>query len=158
MSNATLQAPSAFVSHPGQGERYLDVIRLVAGSEQTGGAFSLLEFELPPHFQGPPPHRHGQMTETFYVVRGTLTVRLDDQAERLSAGGCVVIEPGVLHTFSNAGAEPARFLLLATPGGHEQFFHDLQDLIRRDGQWPPRDVAALLEIGRRNDTTYEVAG
>jgi len=156
MSNATLQAPGAFINLPGQGERFLDVIRLVAGTEQTGGACSMLEFDLPPHFQGPPPHRHGRMTETFYVLHGTLTVRADDQTLRLGAGGCAVIEPGTLHTFGNAEAEGVRFLLLATPGGHEAFFRDLQELVAREGVWPPRDVAALLEIGRRNDTSYEV--
>jgi hypothetical protein len=31
-------------------------------------------------------------------------------------------------------------------------------LILHHGNWPPRDVAALLETGRRNDTTYEAAG
>jgi quercetin dioxygenase-like cupin family protein len=156
MSNATLQAPSAYINLPGQGERFLDVIRLVAGTEQTGGAYSMLEFDLPPRFQGPPPHRHGAMTETFYVLQGTLTVRADDETRELGAGGCAVIEPGVLHTFGNPTDGPARFLLVATPGGHEQFFRDLQELVLRDGEWPPRDVAALLEIGRRNDTSYEV--
>ena len=43
------------------------------------GTFSLTETTLAPGFPGPVPHRHARMVDSFYVLEGTLTVRLGDR-------------------------------------------------------------------------------
>jgi mannose-6-phosphate isomerase-like protein (cupin superfamily) len=39
----------------------------------------------------------------FYVLEGTLTMRLGDETTELPAGSFVCVPPGVVHTFSNPG-------------------------------------------------------
>jgi quercetin dioxygenase-like cupin family protein len=69
---------------------------------------------------GSPMHRHRDEDEAWYVIEGELTFWLGD--ERLTAGpGSFVFGPrGIAHRFQVASAE-ARFLLIVTPAGFEQF-------------------------------------
>lgn len=67
---------------PGEGEHY-DAgpaqIVIKAAGEHTGGSFFLAESTLAPGFAGPPPHRHRELHDMFYVLDGTLTLRLGDR-------------------------------------------------------------------------------
>ena len=48
-------------------------IVIKAAGEQTGGSFFLAESTLAPGFAGPPPHRHRELHDMFYVLEGTLS-------------------------------------------------------------------------------------
>jgi uncharacterized cupin superfamily protein len=61
----------------------------------------------------------------FYVLDGTLTMRLGDQTTELQAGSFVCVPPGVVHTFSNPGETPVRVLKFSTPTGWENYMRDL---------------------------------
>ena len=61
----------------------------------------------------------------FYVLDGTLTMHLGDQATEVPAGSFVCVPPGVVHTFSNPGDSPVRFLNFNTPAGWENYMRDL---------------------------------
>jgi len=61
----------------------------------------------------------------FYVLDGTLTVRLGDETTELPAGSFVCVPPGVVHTFSNPSETPVRFLNFNTPAGWENYMRDL---------------------------------
>ena len=63
--------------------------------------------------------------ESFYVLDGTLTMRLGDETTELPAGSFVCVPPGVVHTFSNPTAVPVRFLNFNTPAGWENYMRDL---------------------------------
>jgi mannose-6-phosphate isomerase-like protein (cupin superfamily) len=117
---------------------------LVRGSD-TDGAWSLLDYTMPPRFAGPPPHRHRHTTETFYCVRGEATMTLDGRAVRLAAGELVVVPPGVAHAFANAGEAPATLLIHLSPGGFERYFDELAALVR-EGPWPPVDPSAVARL------------
>jgi mannose-6-phosphate isomerase-like protein (cupin superfamily) len=78
-----------------------------------------------PGFPGPPPHFHERLHDMFYVLDGTLTVRLGDETTELPAGSFVSVPPGVVHTFSNPGETPVRFLNFNTPAGWENYMRDL---------------------------------
>lgn len=55
-----------------------------AVAAQTNGDFSLMERTLPPAGRRPPPHRHTNCSEAFFVLDGTVTVELEGIA--ISAG------------------------------------------------------------------------
>lgn len=96
----------ATVLRPGEGERIgsgAAVARIMATVESTNGAFTLTETTIPPGFPGPPRHRHDRMTDAFFVLEGTLTVHLDDEAITLEPGSYVSVPPDTVHTFSNHG-------------------------------------------------------
>ncbi|HZT53340.1 MAG TPA: cupin domain-containing protein [Gaiellaceae bacterium] len=80
------------------------------------------EYIAPPHFAGPPLHVHPGFDESFLLLEGALRVRVEDQAVELAPGASAYVSGSTPHTFSNPGAKPARFLLVCSPGGWEDFF------------------------------------
>jgi quercetin dioxygenase-like cupin family protein len=47
------------------------------------------------------PHEHGDSTNVFHVLRGTVTVIQDDEEEAVEAPGVVLHERGVVHGARN---------------------------------------------------------
>jgi mannose-6-phosphate isomerase-like protein (cupin superfamily) len=126
-----------------------------ADSADTNGAWSLLEYQAPPHFEGPARHWHAQTTEAFYVLEGTLTFVIAEQTITAGPGAFVNVPPGVWHTFLNATAEPVRFLTFCSPGGFEQYFDDLLALVASEATWPPQDMGKLEALWARYDVHHE---
>ena len=71
---------------------------------------------------GPPPHIHRREEETFYVQQGTLTVQVGDKTLQASPGDCVYLPRGIAHCFKNTGDIDAKFMVVVTPAGLENFF------------------------------------
>ena len=75
---------------------------------------------------GPGPHFHRTISESFYVLSGT--VRLYDGARWLDAepGDFLFVPEGGIHGFSNESGAPASMLLLFAPGAdREDYFETL---------------------------------
>ena len=122
-----LPASEAVVLAPGEG-RGLSVgagrLSVKAGRNDGGGRFLLTEGELPGGGAGPPLHRHREHIDSFYVLEGTLTLRLGTETRELGEGGYALVPPGVAHTFANPSEAPARYLNLMLPGGFERYFEE----------------------------------
>jgi quercetin dioxygenase-like cupin family protein len=119
---------SATFHRPGEGEVYDfggSSLALKATSDDTGGSFFLSESTLEPGFAGPPLHVHSQLHDMFYVLEGTLTVKIEDETIEAPAGSFVCAPPGTPHTFSNQSGEPVRMLNFNTPGGWEDYMREL---------------------------------
>lgn len=58
-----------------------------------------------------PLHRH-EDDEAWYVLAGTLAVRIGDRDVEIPAGGAALVPGGTAHTFWNPRPEPARYLLI----------------------------------------------
>ena len=128
---------------PGEGEQIGNAAVMKATAELTGGAFSMSEVTLEPGFPGPPPHAHEHTTDTFYVLEGSLHVRVDDQEYDLPAGSYAAVPPGIVHTFSNTSSEQVRFLNLNSPGGWENYLRDLAQAMS-NGVMPGSDEFTAL--------------
>ena len=61
----------------------------------------------------------------FFVLEGTLTMRLGDEIAEAEPGTFVCVPPGVTHTFSNRTDSAVRFLNFNTPSGWENYMRDL---------------------------------
>ncbi len=129
-------------------------LRIRLTTEATGGAYSLIEMTVPARFPIAPPHHHTQFTERFVVIDGEIEAELNGVSQRLRAGDSAVATPGIRHSLRNASDNPASLLLIASPGGHEHFFHELIDWMNREPQWPPADRSQLIAFGLRHDTYY----
>lgn len=58
-----------------------------------------------------PLHRHRD-DEAWYVLEGTLAVRIGEEEVEVPAGGAAIVPGGVAHTFWNPRADAARYLLV----------------------------------------------
>lgn len=119
-----------------------------ATGDDDAGHFSLSETTAAPGFPGPVPHLHRTFVDSFYVLEGTLTLRLGEDTLAVDAGTFALVPPGTVHTFSNPGDAPVRFLNLMAPGGFERYLREVVAAAPPDG---PPDQALMAEIASRYD-------
>jgi mannose-6-phosphate isomerase-like protein (cupin superfamily) len=118
-----------------------------ADATDTAGLLSVFEDALAPWQSGPPLHLHTDKDEAFYVLEGTLTVKVDVEQREVTAGSFVWIPRGTPHAFANAGGSAIRLLSLVVPGGLEALLAEQQQYFAQlEG---PPDLAALSRIGAR---------
>jgi quercetin dioxygenase-like cupin family protein len=87
-------------------------------SEETGGAYAILEQKIPPG-HGPPLHVHRHETEIFYVLEGQFEITVGEQKVAAPAGALVVGPRNIPHT------QDARLLLTVIPGRFANYFIDV---------------------------------
>jgi mannose-6-phosphate isomerase-like protein (cupin superfamily) len=123
-----------------------------AGGDDTDGRWSFFEYTAPPQFAGPPPHWHKETDETFLVLEGTVRFEVDGEPVDAHAGDYVRVPPGVVHKFSNATDEPARFLGLTFPSGLDKYLEELAEMMAGESKWPPDDMRPGLALMAKYDT------
>jgi mannose-6-phosphate isomerase-like protein (cupin superfamily) len=132
-----------------------DLYTFKLNSEDTNGEFAIWECVSPVGNAGPPLHRHLRESETFVVLEGELEFWRDDEPVRARPGAVVHIPKGVLHKFRNVGNDPARLLVMVSPGGFERFFMELgepaQDLSQPPVYDAQPDVAAVVSLALEHD-------
>jgi mannose-6-phosphate isomerase-like protein (cupin superfamily) len=118
---------------------------VLASGAATDGALSVMESEI---HGGPPLHVHSREDESFYVLDGSVTVQCGDETFDAGPGSFVFLPRRVPHAFRSVG-ESVRVLLIATPGGIEEYFRELRlapDLSSRH-QLAERFGIEVLETG-----------
>lgn len=110
-------------------------------SEDTGGAYSIVE-EIDEPAAGGPPHANTRETLAITVVEGDLEVVLPGRSVKLSPGESISVPRGVRHSTRNVGSAPSRTLFTFVPGGFEQFFVEVAAL----GEGGARDLDRVAEI------------
>ena len=135
---------------PGEG-RSVDLgvveMRVLAGGDVTGKAFTLAEFSGTGSGAWTVPHLHREMEESFYVLDGSFTFTVGGRAIEARSGVYILVPRGTAHTIT-AAEGGGRFLTLMVPGGLEEMFFEL-------GLLPPnaiRDPAARAAISARYDS------
>lgn len=122
-----------------------DTYTFKAVGETSDGMLTLFEAIIPPG-GGPPPHIHHREIEYYYVLEGALEITDGDQTFTAPPGTFVTIPKGVLHRFKNAGAEPAKMLLLFTPGGIEGMFFAIGKPATPGSSASPPDAAEVARV------------
>ncbi len=95
-------------------------ITILLDSEQTGGRLTMWIEKTPPG-GGPPLHFHINDDETFHVLEGRVAFFQNSKWDEIGPGGSAFVPRGQLHTFKNAGTEPARMLVTTAPAGFDVF-------------------------------------
>jgi len=111
----------------------------------TMGDFGLYRWTFGPEQSGPGPHFHKVLSESFYVLTGT--VQLFDGTGWVDArpGDFLHVPPGGLHGFRNRTDEPASMLLHFSPGtAREGYFEGLKRL--REGWEPSEEELAAFYV------------
>jgi mannose-6-phosphate isomerase-like protein (cupin superfamily) len=131
---------------PGQGHLLSargNVLAFKAVAAQTGGDFSLMERTVPAGARMPPPHRHVNCSEAFFVLDGTITFVVDDEALTGTAGDFLLVPRGAGHTFGNTSDDTARLLVLHAPA-MDAYFEELHRLWTDPSHPPSVDTERAL--------------
>lgn len=147
--------PAAYLRHASEGEAlwFSDaLLSYVATGAETGGVLTVAEARAP-RSAGSPRHRHLHEDEAWFVLDGELRFWLGDE-ERLAGAGTFVFGPrGIDHRFV-VESEEARFLLLLTPAGFEDFTRacgwPATTRTLPPADLPPKDFAVLMAAAQRH--------
>ena len=107
-----------------------------ADEEETQSRYSVSEWWLEPRTQGPGAHSHPE-DDLFYVIEGTLSVRVGDEWFECPKGSFVLVPGGVTHDFENRGVVRAGVLNFSSPGPFEP---DMPSIVEWFAQNPPKDT------------------
>lgn len=126
-------------------------VRFLCEAEATGGAFSVMDNDLP-YGAGPPPHRH-DWDEAYYIMSGTVDFTLDGKSVRAGAGSFVYAPGGTLHGFQGASREPARMLVIDAPAHSAAFFREVDRIVIG-----PEDFPKVPAIGDAHGIHFAAPG
>lgn len=103
-----------------------NTVDYLATSASTSGGFGLYRWNFGPHVSGPDLHFHRTISESFYVLSGSVLIHDGTRWVETGAGDFVHVPPGGVHGFRNESGEEASMLLLFTPGApREEYFETL---------------------------------
>ena len=112
---------------PGEGRAYpMGRIAAVfkADGAETQERYSISEWSLEPHTQGPGAHSHAE-DDVFYVIEGTMSVRVGEHWTDAARGSFVLVPGGTVHDFENRTDARAAILNVSVPGGFEKEMHGI---------------------------------
>jgi mannose-6-phosphate isomerase-like protein (cupin superfamily) len=107
------------IRHPSGGTTHY-----LATGVSTRGHFGLYRVEMAATQGGPNPHFHRTISESFYVLRGTIA--LYDGARWIDGrpGDFLYVPEGGIHAFRNESSEPASMLILFAPGAPREAYFE----------------------------------
>jgi quercetin dioxygenase-like cupin family protein len=88
---------------------------------------TVLEFTIEGPFEGPSPHTHGDHTDSFYVLEGSLEVFVEGEWLHAGPGTFMAAPRGVEHAFRKLDAGTCRFLNVHAPGGFERSMREMSE-------------------------------
>ncbi|WP_067180186.1 cupin domain-containing protein [Microtetraspora niveoalba] len=120
-------------------------LHYLATGASTGGHFGLYRWDMDPQPSGPSPHFHRTMTESFYVLSGTIRLYNGERWVDGTQGDFLFVPEGGIHAFRNESGEPASMLLLFTPGApREAYFEALAEIATTGRQLGPEEWTELF--------------
>jgi mannose-6-phosphate isomerase-like protein (cupin superfamily) len=128
-----------FVLAPGEGRSYpMGRISAVFKSDgaETAGRYSISEWWLDPHTQGPGPHSHPE-DDVFFVLDGTMSFLMGDDWVDAPPGSFVLVPGGFTHDFENRTSERAGMLNVSAPGDFEEHMPGIAEWF---AEHPPGDA------------------
>ena len=122
---------------PGMGRAYpMGRISAVfkADGNETDKRYSISEWWLEPHTQGPGVHSHAE-DDIFYVIDGTMSILVGDRWIDAIKGSFVLAPGGMLHDFENRSSSRAGVLNFSIPGNFEK---DMPAIAEWFAEHPPK--------------------
>jgi quercetin dioxygenase-like cupin family protein len=90
--------------------------RLLADSDATGGALSVMRTTMGEGIEGARPHTHHKSVELFYLLDGELQLLAGSQVITAGKGDLIAIPPDMAHAFATTPDHSADFLIVQAPG------------------------------------------
>lgn len=103
-------------------------VHYLATGAVTKSEFGLYRWDFTGPPSGPDPHFHKTISESFFVLTGTVQLYDGRQWSDAGPGDFLFVPEGGIHGFRNASSEPASMLLLFAPGApREEYFETLAE-------------------------------
>jgi mannose-6-phosphate isomerase-like protein (cupin superfamily) len=107
----------------------------LATTESTQGEYGLYRVNMGAKPGGPTAHFHKTVSESFFVLSGTIRLFNGDRWIDGAPGDFLYVPVGGLHGFRNESGEPASMLILFAPGApREAYFEGLAGIAERSEQ------------------------
>jgi quercetin dioxygenase-like cupin family protein len=143
--------PGQTLENPVTGERFT----FTHTAATTDGELLAFDFALRPGGAVPIPHVHPIQTERFEVTEGQMRFKVGLRTVIAGPGDVVEVEPGVSHSFANAGGEDARLRVEVRPAlAMEDMFADVIAMAqagRMNRRGMPRNLFDLALLARTYD-------
>jgi mannose-6-phosphate isomerase-like protein (cupin superfamily) len=143
--------PGQTLENPATGERF----SFTHTAATTDGELLAFDFALRPGGAVPLPHVHPIQTERFEVTEGRMRFKVGLRTVMAGPGDVVEVEPGVSHSFANAGEEQARLRVEVRPAlAMEDMFADVIAMAqagRMNRRGMPRNLFDLALLARTYD-------
>ena len=137
---------------PGGGLESTFSARLTGGRIGSPSASFVVVEWTDPGGGGDPPryiaplHVHHDDDEAWYVLDGSLRVRVGESDVDVPAGGAVLVPRGTPHTYWNPRAGPGRYLIVMAPR--------ILRLIEALHALPDRDLETVAAVFQEHRSTY----
>jgi mannose-6-phosphate isomerase-like protein (cupin superfamily) len=106
-----------------------NTVHYLATGASTNGQFGLYRWEMGPEPSGPDLHFHRSISESFYILSGTVRIYDGSRWIETTPGDFVHVPEGGIHAFRNESGAPASMLLHFAPGApREGYFEGLPNL------------------------------
>jgi quercetin dioxygenase-like cupin family protein len=143
--------PCDTLENPVTGERFT----FTHTAASTEGELLAFDFALRPGGAVPIPHVHPIQTERFEVTEGRMKFRVGFRTVIAEAGDVVEVEPGVMHSFANAGDTEAKLRVEVRPAlKMEEMFAEVVAMAkagRMTKRGLPRNPLELATLARTYD-------
>jgi quercetin dioxygenase-like cupin family protein len=123
-------------------------IVILRTAEQTGGQVLDWELRLAPGGRVPSSHAHPEQQETFTVLEGTMRFRVGWRRIIARPGERVLVPPGTVHHFANAGQVTARVAVESRPALRMQELLETAAAMARDQHAAGRALPRPLDLAR----------
>ena len=134
--------PGQILDNPISGER----ITFRKTAADTGGALLVIDLDLLPAGQVPGAHVHPRQEERFEVVEGAMRFRKGLKTITARAGDTVVVPPGTVHRFENAGDGPARVRVEVEPALRMEELFETTVALAREGRTDKRGMPKPFDL------------
>ena len=120
-------------------------LRFLVDETQSAGELVMFEFSVPPEARVPAPHYHESVDEAVYGLAGTITSLVNGDVHEIRPGDSVFIPRGSVHHHANQHSEPARALVVMTPGTIGcRYFKEIADAVNAPGGVDPGRVQEVM--------------
>lgn len=96
------------------------LMSVLASTERTNGAFSLLEYQSRPGNE-PPPHVHVGQDELLYILEGRIEAYTRDAVATVTAGQAMFLPRDQAHAWY-VTSRTLRMLIMTNPAGLDNYF------------------------------------
>jgi mannose-6-phosphate isomerase-like protein (cupin superfamily) len=132
--------------YPSSGTR----VHYLATGARTHGLFGLYRWDFGPQQGGPDPHFHRRISESFFILSGTVQVHDGTGWHDTGPGDYFYVPEGGVHGFRNVEGDAASMLILFAPGApREEYFETLARVA--ENPMTPDEREAFME---RHDTYW----